>query len=149
MLRLYFSCLLLSVCFTTHAADVYQWQDENGVTHYGQTPPPDVDAKQMTVPAPPPADPEKAQQKIDTLIAKQREAAAEAEQREEKQREAQARADIRAENCKIAQRNLEQYQNNPGRRFQNADGEVTRPTEEERQEKISELKQQTEQFCSQ
>lgn len=149
MLRLYFSCLLLSVCFTTNAADVYQWQDANGVTHYGQTPPPDVEANQMNVPIPSPVDPEKAQQEIDTLIAEQRKATAEAEQRKEKQREAQAQADIRAENCKIARGNLEQYQNNPGRRFQNANGEVTRPTEEERQEKILELKQQTERFCSQ
>lgn len=149
MLRVYFTCLLLSVCFTAQAADVYQWQDENGITHYGQTPPSDVNAKQMRVPAPPPVDAEKAQQEIDALIAEQRQAEAEAEAREDNQREAQAQADMRAENCKIARRNLETYQNNPGRRFQNADGEVTRPTEEERQKKISEFKQQTERFCSQ
>lgn len=140
--------LLLCACFNIQA-DIYQWQDDDGVMQFGKNPPADRDARKVEISAPKPTDTERRQQEVDALIEAQQKAEKAEQARQEKAAQAAEQAEKRAENCKIAQRNLKQYQNNPGRRFQNADGEVTRPTEAQRQEKISAFKQQTEQFCSQ
>lgn len=36
-------------------AEVYKWVDQNGVTHYGQNPPPDTPSEQITTPSAPAA----------------------------------------------------------------------------------------------
>jgi hypothetical protein len=142
-------CLALAtllITFTAHA-QIYKWVDENGQTHYSQQPPVTGEAQQIDVPPPPPVDPEAAQQEVDELI-EQQEAAEQAEQeaREQAQQEAEQQA-IREENCRIARQNLEQYQNNPGRRVVDEEGNVTRLREEDRQQKMQEFQQQIDEFC--
>lgn len=146
-LRVCCLALLCSLPFLAQA-QIYKWTDENGQVNYSQEPPVDLPAEQIKAPPPPPIDPEIAQQELDALIEDQQAAeAAEAEQQQAEQ-EAEQAEQIRQENCQTARNNLEQYQNNPGRRVMNADGEVTRPTEEERQEKIAEFQQQVDEFCN-
>jgi len=146
-LRVYCLTLLCSLSFLAQA-EIYKWTDENGQVHYTQQPPADRPAEHIAPPPPPAIAPEKAQQQLEELIESQEaEAAAEAE-RQQAQQEAQAAEQIREENCQTARNNLQQYQDNPGRRVMNADGEVTRPTEEERQAKITEFQQQVDEFCN-
>ncbi|AFJ03589.1 Periplasmic protein TonB, links inner and outer membranes [Methylophaga frappieri] len=128
-------------------AEIYKWTDENGQINYSQQPPPDRPAEQIQAPPPPPVEPDKAQQEIDNLIESQQKAAQqEAEQREAEQATAREQQ-LRDENCQIARENLLAYQNNPGRRFINEAGEVTRPTEEERQQRIANYQDQVDTYC--
>lgn len=146
-LRVCCLALLCSLPFLVQA-EIYKWTDDNGQVNYTQEPPADRPAEQLKAPPPPPIDPEKAQQQVEELIESQDAAEAAEAEREKAAQEAEQAEQIRAENCQTARNNLEQYQNNPGRRVMNADGEVTRPTEEERQEKIAEFQQQVDEFCN-
>lgn len=129
------------------SAEIFKWVDENGQTHYSQTPPASGQAVTVDVPPPPPIDPEQASEEIDALIEQQQEAE-EAEQLAQQKREEEARQQaVREENCRIARQNLTSYQNNPGRRVVDAEGNVTRMIEEERQQKIQEFQQQVDEFC--
>lgn len=146
-LRVCCLALLCSLPFLAQA-EIYKWTDENGQIHYTQQPPIDRPTEQIKAPPPPPIDPEKAQQNLEELIeSQQTKEAAEAE-RQQAKKDAKAAQKLREENCQTARNNLEQYRNNPGRRVMNADGEVTRPTEEQRQEKIIEFQQKVDEFCN-
>lgn len=145
-LRVCCLALLCSLPFLAQA-EIYKWTDENGQVHYTQQPPADLPAEHITPPPPPPIDPEKAQQQVEELIeSQQTEESAEVKRQKVEQAEELAEQ-IREENCQIARDNLLVYQNNPGRRFMNELGEVTRPTEEERQAKITEFEKQVDEFC--
>lgn len=143
-------CLLTALLFASNLvhAQIYKWVDENGQINYTQQPPSSGDAEVVKVPPPPPVDTEQAQQEIDQLIEQQ-------ETAEETQAETQQEADEAArqqaifeENCRIAQQNYTQYENNPGRRVMDEDGNVTRLSEEERQQKLQELQEQIELYCA-
>lgn len=138
---------LLSTASMLVIADVYKWIDEEGRTHYSQQAPIGHEAELLSTPPPPARDPAKAQEEVEALINEQAEARkVQAEQLAEQQRLAEQQL-IREENCQKTQHNLQQYMDNPGRRVLRADGEVTRPTEEERQEKIQKLQLDVEEFC--
>jgi len=130
-------------------AEAYKWIDDDGEVVYSQTPPADKPYEKMDTPPPPAIDPEAAQKEIDLLIEQQTATDEARAEQQLKQQQAQQAAAILAENCRVANYNLQQYQDNPGRRVMDPQGNVTRPTEAERQEKISTLKQQVKQFCEQ
>jgi hypothetical protein len=144
--QLCLAILAMSLSFSVHA-QIYTWVDENGQTHYSQQPPASGEAETIDVPLPPPIDQEQAQQEVDELIEQQQasETAAE-EAQQEQQSEAERQAAIE-QNCATAQSNLQLYQNNPGRRFLDEEGNAYRLSEEERQQKIEETQQQIEEFC--
>ncbi len=52
------------------------------------------------------------------------------------------------ENCKIAKQNLAVLQNNSVKRFRDADGNVVRYSEEDRQKRIKDAQDYVDQFCS-
>ncbi|NQY26533.1 MAG: DUF4124 domain-containing protein [Piscirickettsiaceae bacterium] len=141
---LFFILLLLSA---SSFSDVYKWVDNDGQTHYGQLKPKDQHAELIKAPPPPAINPNDAQQSIDTLIEQQTEATKQKQQRLKKEKADAKQAAIRKENCRISQYNLQQYQNNPNRRIMDADGNVTRPAEEERQNKIKEFQQHVKDYC--
>ena len=86
----YFIFSLLLVSSAVSASQLYQWVDEEGVTHYTQTPPPSyVNAEQRTLQEPKPK-PE----------------ATEVEEPQEQDALAALKA-ARAENCKMARENLQ------------------------------------------
>lgn len=136
--------LVISFCAS---AEIFKWVDENGQTHYSEQPPANRPAEQIDVPPPPAIDPEQAQEEVDALIKKQQEEESERQLEQQKaEKEAQQQAII-DENCRIARENLQTYQNNPGRRVIDADGNVTRMVEEERQQKMQEFQQQIDRYC--
>lgn len=142
-------CLLtvaLLLSFSVNA-QIYKWVDDNGQTHYSQEPPASGEAQQMDVPPPPPIDPDEAQKEVDDLI-EQQQAAEKAQQEAEKEAQQEAEQEaIKQENCRIARENLRQYQNNPGRRVMDEDGNVTRLREEDRQQKMLEFQEQIDLYC--
>lgn len=141
-------CLALFTAITVHA-DVYKWLDDDGQVIYSQTPPADSNYEMIEAPPPPAMHPAAAQQEINQLIEQQQATdKARTEQQLQQQQKQQVSA-VQAENCRIAKYNLQQYQNNPGRRAIDSQGNVTRPTETERQEKINTYQQNVQQFCQQ
>jgi len=143
------TCLFF-VLFTlnsTSFADVYKWIDDEGITHYSQQAPRDHQAKIIKAPPPPARDPNEAQKELDTLIEKQSGTFEEKEQQRRLAREAANDKAERDQYCRVKKHNLEQFQNNPGRRMVDADGVVTEPNEEQRQKKIIQIKQQLADKC--
>ncbi|PCJ30910.1 MAG: energy transducer TonB [Gammaproteobacteria bacterium] len=143
------ACLFIIPSFLNLAyADVYKWVNEDGETSYAQHPPAGIDAKLMSAPPPPAIDPNVAQKKIDTLIEKQ-DGTYEAKQQERLLAEKEAKkAEERQKYCETSRQNVQQYQNNPGRKMIDSDGNVTKPNEEQRQEKIRELQERIAEHCS-
>ena len=133
--------LLLALSTSALASQVYKWVDDKGVTHFGAQPPQDLEATAINTATPPPrpspaepapaADPQ--QQAIDEKVKAQV-----AEQEAE-----------RKKYCENARTNLAQLENNPRVRIQGNDGELRRIGEDERQERIAELKKSITENCSQ
>lgn len=134
--------LMLALSTTAMASQIYKWVDEQGVTHFGAQPPQGQQATTINPSAPPPRpassepaptveeqlDPEQAaiDKKVKEDVAKQ-----EAE---------------RKQYCENARTNLAQLENNPRLRIEDA-GEVRRIDENERQERIAELKKSIAENC--
>lgn len=129
-------------------AEAFKWKDTDSVTQYTQQAPSDGSPYEIIQTPPPPAvDPNEAQKEIDTLI-EQQNGTYEAKQEERRlAQEKEAQEQKLAEFCRVSRHNLQEYQNNPGRQMIDADGNVTRPTEEERQQKIAEIQQQLTEHC--
>lgn len=139
--------LLLTLTFLPAQADIYKWLDDEELTNFTQQPPTDRHYELITVPPPPPISNEALSAEVEELIDSEEQAE---EQREADQQLAQQQAALaafRQESCKIAKENLQTYEDNPGRRFINDAGEVSRPTEEERQLKMQQFRQDIEKFC--
>lgn len=142
-------CLaLLSLLISFSAsAEIFKWVDENGQTHYSQSPPESGEAETIDVPPPPPIAPESDNNEVDALIEKQQaDEQAELEAQEKAEQEAEREAQL-ATNCQVATDNLRGYQNNPGRRVIDEDGNAARLSEEERQQKIQELQDKIDLYC--
>ncbi len=146
--RQYCLFLVLLIGVTAVSADVYKWVDQQGETHYSQSPPPrNQKAELIKAPPPPAINPADAQLEVDELIAQQVE---DRKARQEQQAVVQEVAEqeaIRRQNCQTAKHNLQQYQDNLGRRYVNDDGNVTRIKEEVRQQKIKDQQNNIQEFC--
>jgi len=139
MLRdnLKFSLIILSATVTgTASADVYKWVDEQGQVHYSQQAPESAPAELIKTPPPPSVDPAQAQREVDALIAQQKAA-------EQEKQQAQQQAEQKAEQEDA----LTAYQNHPGGRFYDENGNLQRIKEEDRQQKIQELSNNIKQHC--
>ena len=135
--------LMLALSTSAMASQVYKWVDDKGVTHFGAQPPQGQQATTINTAAPPPRqvpstpapsieeqlDPEQAaiDKKVKDDVAKQ-----EAE---------------RKRFCEQARHNLAQLEINPRVRIED-DGQVRRLSEDERQERISELKTSIAENCT-
>lgn len=133
------AALAMAASSVLQAAQIYKWVDAQGITHFDAQPPVGQQVQQIDtqrpVPAPAPAsqpvaDPNGEQQAIDAKVKKQ---VADQEAK-------------RAEYCTNARTNLAQFQNNPRVR-EEVNGELKRFTEEERQARITELKQAITESC--
>lgn len=130
-------------------AAIYQWQDANGETHYGQVPPDNVDAKEMnikTAPASSAAQDISNAQKLESDLKK-----ADQKATEEQQKANQAAQDehIRAINCERAQAHLKDIESKVRIRIINpGQSEVQRLTPEERDEDIKNTNEAIEKYCN-
>ncbi|NQZ54581.1 MAG: DUF4124 domain-containing protein [Piscirickettsiaceae bacterium] len=146
--RQYCLFLVLLIGVTAVSADVYKWVDQQGETHYSQSPPPQNQKAELIKAPPPPAiNPADAQLEVDKLIAQQAEDRKESQEQQAVVQEVAKQEAILRQNCQTAKHNLQQYQDNPGRRYVDEDGNVTRIKEEVRQQKIKDQQNNIQEFC--
>lgn len=139
--------LLMVAWLPSSQAEIYQWIDENGASHYSQEPPSDGQYRVMTPNPVQPSDAEAAQKRLESLLQQQK---ASQEARESQQREQQKKAaeqEVRQQRCQQAKQRLADLQNRPRVRITAEDGTVRRLTEEERQERMTQASTLVEEFC--
>lgn len=142
-------CLLFALLIFSSViqAKMYKWVDDDGQTHYSQHAPIGQQADVIKAPPPPAIDPNEAQKQVDDLVEQQSSTQEEIAERRAQEKTQQEEDKKLEEYCASAKHNLQQFQNNPGRRMVDDEGNVTRPTEEERQQKIREFQQGIDDFC--
>lgn len=141
-----FISLLLAVGASPALAGMYKWVDEQGATHYSQNPPPGGKA-QAIKPPPTPADSEAAVKRLEAQRQegqKRREASQQDARESQKNTASQA---IREESCRMARQNLSTLEANSRVAIQDANGNMKRLTEEERQAQLAEARKQAEEYC--
>lgn len=132
-------------------AGMYRWVDEDGVTHYTQTPPINEESTLIEEPKPPTRSPEEAWKELNEQRLKRENTKIKqdlkATEKEEQQRIAK-NEEIRAQNCAAAQRNLTNLQSGrTNRMVKTASGEYKRLTVEDHQQMLEQARKNIEEFC--
>lgn len=134
--------------FLNHAAAaVYKWVDEQGVTHYSQTPPSTGQAQILPPPPPPAEDPDAANRRLGELqerLKKLEEARAKA--REETRKKAEEEA-ARKENCRRARERLAALEPTPRVLMRKPDGRVVRLSDEARLKELDKAREAIKKYC--
>ena len=127
---------------------MYKWTDDEGEVHYTQYPPPGRASEAMR---PPPPLPAQSAQSADTKLQEQLETIkqqdAQQQQNIAEQKQQAEIQKIRKQNCETARQNLVNLQRGGNVRYRDADGQVVRLTEEERQKRIEETNAQIKENC--
>lgn len=135
--------LMLALSTTAMAGQIYKWVDEQGVTHFGAQPPQGQQATTInpSIPAPRPTASEPAPSSEEPLDSEQ--AAIDEKVKEQVAAEEAERKQF----CESARTNLAQLENNPRLRIEE-EGEVRRIDENERQQRITDLKKSIAEHCN-
>jgi hypothetical protein len=133
--------LLIATCLLAPAApaEVYKWIDDQGVTQYSQTPPPDNQYDAINpdpAPTPDPADAERLRAQREALEAR---GAERAKQHKESSKSAEESAKRKVE-CDVLRERLATLENNPRINTYGEGGQVERLTEDKRQADITQLR---------
>lgn len=133
-------CLL---CSSVMSQPIYQWTDERGVVQFGQLPPVNTPYRQLDIRAPAPIGGElRAPAPLPAAPSK------EDTDRQRRQQQAIAEAaELNRAYCEQIQQDLTTMQNNPRLRRTNADGEVERIGEDERQQLIQQRQKELHTHC--
>lgn len=140
------STLMLALAPAVEAGKYYRWVDEEGVTHYTATPPPEgKESEEVRTLNTRSSDAPAALEKLDQMRAQtnaERSKAAEAAERKSATEEEMAGAEEQSkERCEQHRKNLETLKNKAVVRKEDpATGEVTTMTEEEKQEMLEKTK---------
>jgi hypothetical protein len=137
--------LLLAALPLAAGAQAYRWVDEKGQVHYTQTPPPGKNAQPVGPPPPPAASPN--QDAINQSLEADR--AAQPARQAEAARTAQAQ-DQMEQQCRQARDQLAYMDEKTSRRLGTTDeqGNVSRVTEEQFQERRAELQRVISERCN-
>lgn len=129
-------------------AAMYKWVDETGQTVYSQTPPPSGSATRIEQQsAPGPAEGERLREGLRKEVERSYDAAVEREQRAAERQKEEEQRRTRARNCEIARRNLEALQGLSRRQFNTPAGRYQTLTDDERQRRIREARDNIEKYC--
>ena len=147
--------LLIGLCITATllhspvSAQIYKWTDASGEVQYSQIPPPGGIKTDKIQGAPPPADnPDVANEALQKQVDTMNKTIAEKAEKDKEKEMGKELAATNERNCVTAQNNLSKLEVGGRRRYLNAEGEVTRFTEEERQARISAAKEEIEKYCN-
>jgi len=143
-LRILSTCLLIS---TGVQAEAYRWVDENGVTVYSQTPPPDAPTEIIKSPPPPAEDPDAAQGHLDAEMQRLEDYREDKALAAEKANKAAEIAHIKEENCRKAKANLENLTVARQRLARQPDGSYLPIDENERQAKMEQERRNIDENC--
>ena len=143
------SALCLLVTSLNATAEIYKWTDAQGNVHYSQTPPDNAKTKTETIASPPPpaVPPKEATESLNNRLEadkvdKLQQAIADQNTANLKKKQENYR-----QNCKIAKKNYATYTTHSRVRVKEADGSYTQLTEEQRQQRISDMKAKVTEFC--
>jgi hypothetical protein len=141
-------CLSAALLQSPARGEMYKWTDAAGETHYTQVPPPGGIKTEKIQGAPPPADdPDKINEKLQNEVDAMDETLTRQEG-EAKEKSLRKEIDEAYEkNCISSRNNLAKLQEGGRKRYLTADGQVIRLSEEERQQRINEAKDQIDEFC--
>lgn len=138
--------LLLSLASTSGLAEsMYQWTDDRGTVQYGQQPPADRPYQRVDIrAAPSPGAPVRSSQPAEpkTEEPAMQDPTGKADEATKREQEAK-----RLEDCEKLRGNLVTLSDNPRLSRQNAQGEIERIGEDERQQMIAEAKQNLATYC--
>jgi hypothetical protein len=135
--------LMLALSATAMASQVYKWVDAQGVTHFSAQPPQGQPATAINTSAPQPRQaPAEPAPSVEELLDPEQAAI----DKKVKEQVATQEAE-RKQYCESARTNLAQLENNPRLRIED-EGEVRRIDENERQQRIAELKQSIAENCN-
>jgi len=132
-------------CSHVMAAKLYKWVDDNGVTQFSQQPPANDRYERMNVAAPPKlgSNMAPAATSTDSQTASDAEASTDsAEQKAKRQQQA-----IRDAQCAKLREDLTTMENNPRLGRTNADGEMERIGEDERQSMMTQAQEELAENC--
>jgi hypothetical protein len=132
---------------TSSFGDVYKWLDAEGEINYTQLKPVDIPAELIKAPPPPAIDPAIAQKEIDILIEKQNGTFEKNEKERQRIAAEAAEQKKKEEYCRVNRKNLELFQNNPGDKVVDSEGNVTRLTEEFRLQQIADIQKNIAEHC--
>ena len=138
--------LALLISVSEANAKMYKWVDNEGNTHYTQSPPPgDIQAEVLKPPSK--IDTESAQAQIEQRL-KEAEKLRESRLKENEFQEIEKKNEaIREENCKRARQRLNTY-SRPRGLIQQEDGSRTRVDEETRQSELVKSQSMVEEYCN-
>jgi len=138
------------LCALPAGAAIYKWVDKDGTTHYTETPPPNVDARELPIAEPsaaPPAAQEPAAAGAETVPGAPAPKSA-AERAREQEGEDKRAADMRKTYCAIAQRNVTILESpNPVVEL-NGQGEQMFVTDEQRAAALTDAKRRVQTYCT-
>ena len=135
------SAMYTPVCYAT----MYKWVDADGNTHYTQNPPPgDIQAETLKPPSK--VDTEGALEKLEAQKKKAAELREGRLKEAEEKRKAEEDLALEQENCRRARTNLTNLQRPRGLIAQ-PDGSRIRITEEERQQKLADMREKIKEWC--
>jgi len=138
--------LLLLLFAGSASAAMYKWVDEDGNTHYTQSPPPgDIQAE--TIGPPPEVDTKQAVKQLQEQEKKLEEFEKQRQETAEEQRKKEEEIARKKANCELGRKRLASY-TEPRVKFVQPDGTRVRATEEERQEQIKKSQEMIDEFCN-
>ena len=140
------TCILFIIIPYCVSAEMYKWVDEDGNTHYTQSPPPGG-IESQTIKPPLKVDSANAQSEVERQTGKADELRKERQEKKnaiELQKENEA---VQKENCKRAKQRLATY-SRPRGLIEQEDGSRVRITEEERQAGLKDSQEMIEKYCS-
>jgi len=136
-----------SVAFSVNAT-VYKWTDSNGEIQYSENPPLNVDSTPLSIQSAPSSSANEEIKRYEK-INKQFSAMSEKEQAEKaKAEKAAEEAHLKKINCERAKTHLQSMESQPRIRLENAQGNVTALTTEERDADIKRTKEDIEKYCT-
>jgi hypothetical protein len=141
-------CISAALLQSPARGEMYKWTNAAGEVQYTQVPPPGGIKTEVIQGASPPADdPDKINEKLQNEVDAMDETLA---RQEEEARKKSSRKEIDAayeKNCISARNNLAALQEGGRKRYLTADGQVIHLSEEERQQRINEAKDQIDESC--
>ena len=141
-------CISAALLQSPARSEMYKWTNAAGEVQYTQVPPSGGVKIEKIQGAPPPADdPDKINEKLQNEVDAMNETRT---RQEEASKEKNLREEIDAayeKNCISSRNNLAKLQEGGRKRYLTPDGAVIHLSEEERQQRINETKDQIDKFC--
>jgi Domain of unknown function (DUF4124) len=140
--------ILFLCCFvfsTATVAEMYKWVDEEGNTHYSQSPPVTVD-EVITIKPPTKVDTEAASKAVEQRQEKLQKMAESRYEKKQASLKAEEEKAAQQQKCQAAKERLSKVER-PRVQFIDGEGNVRRPTQEEYQQRLADAQAAVDKYC--